>query len=388
MGKYLSKISKMFILGAILIVLTAGVGFAGGGVSGSPVQKSGGSGIDYSNAKAMPLPQADENIINTAAEGGPIEYPGPPAVEPGHRGTGIMTPETLPAPAITEEVSGSVDEVTPQAYGTKNHPFTTSRVDVTPTANAVSKLYPFRAAGKLYFKIGADSYICSASLIKKGLAVTAAHCVSAFGKSQWYSNWQYVPALWGTTAPYGVWDVTKAYALTAYLNGTDSCAQAGVICKDDVAVLVITPKSSVYPGTSTGYFAYGVNGYGFAPTSPKITLINQLGYPASHDSGVKMQRTDSQGITTATLSNNTVWGSRMTGGSSGGPELVNLGAPAVLGAGTTLGLGAAWNVVVGVTSWGYTSDPLKEQGAAPFLSTNLSALITAACTAYPAACAP
>ena len=77
----------------------------------------------------------------------------------------------------------------------------------------------------------------------------------------------------------------------------------------------------------------------------------------------------------------------MTGGSSGGPGIVNLGAAANL-SDVTLGTEAKWNTVVGVTSWGYTDETSKEQGASPFLSTNIQVLVNDACTAYPAACAP
>jgi V8-like Glu-specific endopeptidase len=349
--------------------------------------------IDFKNAKAFPLPIS--NIAPNAPYEvlGEVAYPGAPGFVPGATGSGKMNtqilfdPNTPSAPASFE----SDETVEPQEFGTQNHPFTTSRVDVLSTTNAVSKLYPFRAAGKLYFKKGTANYVCSASLIKKGLLVTAAHCVADFGKNTWHNTYVYAPALWGATAPYGTWQGLKAYALTAYLNGTDPCAAgaSGVVCRDDVAVIVLKAHTAapLYPGTVTGWFGYGWNGWGFTTTTPKLTLINQLGYPVSHDGGLKMQRTDSQGYVSTTMANNTVWGTRQTGGSSGGPELNNLGAAAAL-SGTTGGSYYSYNIVVGVTSWGYTSAALKEQGASPFLSGNIAALVSAACTAYPAACAP
>jgi hypothetical protein len=85
------------------------------------------------------------------------------------------------------------------------------------------------------------------------------------------------------------------------------------------------------------------------------------------------------------MSNNTVWGSRQTGGSSGGPEIVNLGMPPVLN-GTGYGTDADFNIVVGVTSWGYTDTAVKQQGASPFTSGNIVPLVNAACTNYPLAC--
>ena len=100
-----------------------------------------------------------------------------------------------------------------------------------------------------------------------------------------------------------------------------------------------------------------------------------------------MQRTDSQGFVDATQSDNTVWGSRQTGGSSGGPELVNLGQAAVLD-GVSLGDGEGYNIVIGVTSWGYTDDVTKEQGASPFTANNIASLVDTACADFPAACIP
>jgi hypothetical protein len=132
-----------------------------------------------------------------------------------------------------------------------------------------------------------------------------------------------------------------------------------------------------------GWFGYGWNGWGFTPSS--LAQISQLGYPVSHDYGLLMQRTDSQGSVSSAYSNNTIWGSRQTGGSSGGPEVANLGAAAVLN-GTTYGTNPGYNRVVGVTSWGYTDSTVKQQGASPFTSNNIVQLVNAACAAYPANC--
>jgi V8-like Glu-specific endopeptidase len=273
------------------------------------------------------------------------------------------------------------DAVAPQEFGTSNHPFTTSRVNVS--GNTTSKYYPYRAAGKLFFNIGASTYVCSASLIKRGVIVTAAHCVANFGASQFYTNWRFVPAYNNGTAPYGTWTARSATVLTSYFNGTDSCAVRGVVCQNDVAVITLNAQGGAYPGTTTGYLGYGWNGYSY--NSSGQVLINQLGYPVALDSGALMERTDSQGFTSASNSNNTVMGSLQTGGSSGGPWAVNLGiAPALNG--TSFGTGANHNIVVGVTSWGYVSTAVKQQGASRFTTSNITVLVNAACSATPAAC--
>jgi hypothetical protein len=271
--------------------------------------------------------------------------------------------------------------VTPQEIGTAGQPYTTSQVNAA--GDITVSYYPFRAAGKLWFLIGTSTFVCSASLIKPGIVVTAAHCVANFGKSQFYSDWRFVPAYNNGSAPYGVWTARSATILTSYFNGTDPCAQSGVICQDDVAVITLNQNGGAYPGPATGWFGYGWNGYSYNQSGQ--ALITQLGYPVALDGGLLMERNDSQGSITPSLSNNTVIGSLMTGGSSGGPWLVNLGMPPTL-AGTSFGTAAIHNVVVGVTSWGYTNPAVKQQGAAPFTSNNIVVLVNTVCAATPGAC--
>lgn len=330
------KIGYLFLGAAVIGGTIATDAFAGGQVSQQGdvtvfTQSNGGAAsvIDFEKAKPMPLPSVDSAPVGP--DEGSTRQEGTPGFEPGSHGNGKMSPVVIPRSSVGET---SEDEFSSQEYGTANHPYTTMRVDNT-NSNAVSKTYPFRAAGKLYYNDSDSSYVCSASLIKTGVAVTAAHCVAEFGESRFFSDWRYVPALYKTTAPYGQWYVTEARILTSYYNGTDPCYQSGVVCENDVAVLVITPQNNAYPGTTTGCLGYGWNGYGFTDTG-NLALINQLGYPASHDSGTKMQRTDSQGFVSSTMSGNTIWGSRQTGGSSGGPEVVNLGTKPVL-SGDTFG---------------------------------------------------
>ena len=334
--------------------------------------------VDFVNATAMPLPlnplPADETgamieAMTSAASLGTPDY------STGAKGTGSTSPRFLGTPAAAE--SG----VTPEDFGTNNHPFSTARADLY-TLNT-NTTYPYRAAGKLFFKIGTSSFICSASLIKRGIVVTAAHCVANYGRSQFYSGWQFVPAYRNGSAPFGTWTVKQAWIKTAYFNGTDGCAVFGVVCPDDVAVLILNTQAGGYPGTSTGWLGYGWNGYSF--TSNHLTHITQLGYPAGLDSAAYMERNDSQGYVSAGNSNNTVIGSNMNGGSSGGPWIANFGLPPVL-TGETNGSAPAANTVVGVTSWGYISNAPKEQGASPFTSNNIVSLISSACTATPAAC--
>mgnify|MGYP000972664976 CR=1 FL=1 len=271
--------------------------------------------------------------------------------------------------------------VTPQEFGTSGQPYTTSRVNLFNDLTADQ--YPYSAAGKLFFNIGADTFVCSGSLIKRGIVVTAAHCVANFGARQFYSNWRFVPAYNNGVAPYGTWTAASARVLTSYFAGTDPCAQRGVICQNDVAILRLNPQGGAFPGPRTGTLGYGINGYSYNGSGQ--VLIKQLGYPVALDGGGLMEQTDSQGFTAASFSNNTIIGSLQTGGSSGGPWIVNFGlAPAL--AGTSFGSAASHNIVVGVTSWGFTNTAVKQQGASRFTSANIQALVNAECAVAPSAC--
>ena len=350
----------------------------------APAVASQADSPDIANAIPMPQPSIDIPPNDLSEANLAPQSSGKPGASKGNSGNGKQSPVSLPSSSSPSSQNIQVEEdagIVPQEYGTMKVPYTTSRVDLG-ASNVVSLQYPYRAAGKLYFKDGTSTYVCSASLIKRGVIVTAAHCVASFGNKRYYSGWQFVPAQFGNTAPYGVWNAAKAVVMTSYYDGSDSCAVSGVVCQNDVAVIRLAPQSGAFPGTRTGWFGYGWNGWGFVNN---ITLINQLGYPVSHDSGLKMQRTDSQGEVSASYSNNTVWGGRQTGGSSGGPELVNLGAAAAL-SGTGYGEASNYNRVVGVTSWGYTSTAFKLQGASPFTSNNIVPLVSAVCPAGQAAC--
>jgi V8-like Glu-specific endopeptidase len=348
---------------------------------------SAGDPVDYVNARPLPLPIA-AGFSEAAAQADLIAALASPAARPtslpvfvrGSTGDGQARPVYLGKPN-----RGAIeDEYAPQEFGTTNHVFSTARAD--GYTGSTNQIYPYRASGKVFFtKPGVSgTFICSASLIKKGVVVTAAHCVSEFGANRFYTNFRFVPGYKNGNAPYGTWAARTVFVLTAYLNGSDPCSVAGVICRDDVAVVVLAPQGSSLPGTNTGWYGYGYNNAGFNPSGQ--AHITQIGYPACLDNGALMERNDSQGFKSAAHTNNTLLGSLMCGGSSGGPWLVNFGRRPTL-TGTTSGSSPQVNTVVGVTGWGSTSTGPKQMGASPFLNTNIQNLVTAACNPNPAHCA-
>jgi V8-like Glu-specific endopeptidase len=361
--------------------------FAGGKTTSSPVQ-SGHAAVDFVHAKPMSLPRSSA-LPNLAEHAKPPAMAfGPPGVSPGGQGIGRPSPVILRKPAFIDE-DATPQAVIPEEFGTGGIPYTTSRVKAY--GDNTQFYYPFRAAGRLFFNEPGKpgSFWCSAGLIKPGVIVTAAHCVASFGNQQFYTGWTFVPDYHNGHAPYGTYTAVQATILTSYFNGTDPCAQSGVICQDDVAVILLNQVNNQYPGQVVGWFGYGWNGYSF--NSQSQALITQLGYTDNFvgntefalDGGNLQERTDSQGQTMPSLSNNTLIGSLQSNGSSGGPWVVNLGRPPVL-TNINFGTAADHNIVVGVTSWGYNDPSVKEQGASPFTTDNITVIVNAQCSGAPA----
>ena len=309
--------------------------------------------------------------------------------------------------------------VEPEAYGNLSPvsiaPYTTARASAdvlgpTATASAVAVTsFPWRATGKLYFKIGTDTYVCSASLIGPGLLVTAAHCVFDFGMNSaagYHTNYAFVPAQNAAdgTTPYGAWTALGAIIAPSYYSGTDSCSTKGVACSNDIAVMVMAPDANGrLPGNLLGWYSYAWDGYSFVQSFGNASLasITQLGYPIAFDGGMMMERTDGVGSYWSPdgVVQQTILGSAMSGGASGGPWLVNFGAVPSVSSAASLGNTAGPNVVVGVTSWSFTTAGNNTMGAswfgqntqfpaASYLDShgvnrgagNIGALVAAACT--------
>lgn len=259
-------------------------------------------------------------------------------------------------------------EFAPRAFGTFGIPYTTGRVALGATSrplnpNYLATTFPYRAIGKLTMSAG----FCSASVIRRGVIVTAAHCVQNFGAgSSIFSNFQFTPAHYapGATAavraPYGTWSWSVLVRPASWADGTD--VGAGAARANDLAVIGLN-KNAVgkFIGDVTGYLGYGWNNYSFTSSSKTgnlaVAATSTLGYPFLMDSGGRMQRADGPTYTTTISGAAQLWqGNNFTGGSSGGPWIVNFRAADPALAGGAVPGTASVMAVVGVTSWG-SADP-------------------------------
>lgn len=283
----------------------------------------------------------------------------------------------------------------PAAVGTGGHPFTTARASGVGTSSPVEEA-PWRATGKLIVKFGDGTFVCTASVIRKNLLVTAAHCIHRFGQGQagFAQAVTYEPARHEASRPFGTWQGSQWWIPTSYADGSDVCAAnaVGVVCENDVAVVSLQPLNGQAIADVTGSYDFPTNeNFGVVDfLGEKASQITQLGYPLANFDGDKMIRTDSLGYRDDPM--NIVIGSNQTGGSSGGPWLQNFGTPTTEFTGPAA-MFADPNMVVGTTSWGFTDGNVKIQGASRFsrntaftTKSNIQTLVDTACQAQPAAC--
>lgn len=283
-----------------------------------------------------------------------------------------MLTDASQLPAETRKIL-KLDEqtdVSPQACGCLGHPFTTKRSGAAATNKTkIMKKAPWSGIGKLIMRFGEQWYVCSASVIDRGLVVTAAHCVHNFGLESygWADEVIFEPGRHKNHRPMGKWRAKEYWIPTVYWNGTDTCTVPGVVCENDIAILVMKKKLGKFIGKKSHIFDYGINNYSYTDfLGETVAQITQMGYPADLDEGRQMIRTDSLGYQASP--SNVVIGSDQAGGSSGGPWIVNFGKDYQSYSSIPT---AHETRVVGVTSWGYNDCTVKVQGASRF-STNTS----------------
>ncbi len=148
------------------------------------------------------LPAARPEVFEGAAK----QAPG--SIITGMPGVSSMSPDGSQVIGPPE----NANEESPQAFGTSTAPYTTVRAAVTawePPESADQDpvvSYPFRAIGKLRVRFGTQWFNCTAATIKRGVLVTAAHCVFNYGQKDagWADQAVWYPANFAQSGqPYG-----------------------------------------------------------------------------------------------------------------------------------------------------------------------------------------
>lgn len=273
--------------------------------------------------------------------------------------------ETMPRSSAEAALGVAV----PRDIGTEKAPFSSSRL----IPESARLAYPYTTSGKLFFtQPGVGDFICSASVLRPRVILTAGHCVhkGTGGVNGFYTNFLFIPAFEaGATpaAPFQSWNWRFVVTPNVWATGNGAVPNAA-----DYAIIELEDRP--FGGTLrkigevTGFLGWQTNSL-----DPNHT--NKLGYPANFDGANKMHQVNSQHHRDI-APNNVEYGSDMRGGSSGGGWIQNFGAPAL---GQTGGLNPGLNRLVGVTSYGYISADPKVQGSA-ILDNNFMLILNAACS--------
>lgn len=313
----------------------------------------------FQAAMPLTLPQAQPGAVMraTPAIAAPAQRP---SGRNGRAPTAAWsaTAQQLFTPAPRTASAQAVLSAQPQASGTANAPYTSTRVfPLFGGADApfsADRAYPYRTVGVLFFAIDGLPYRCSASVIQRRVVATAGHCVHSGVTGGYYSDWVFVPAYRDGAAPFGAWRNWQLVTVTDTWSGGGGVVPNAA----DYAMIVFgdQPMTSGGPAMRLG----DVTGWlGYQTFSLAGNHTSKLGYPCNLDNCAKMQNVMSHSVR-ATEPNNVEYGSDAEGGSSGGPWVQNFETVAV---GGRSGRNAGANRVVGVTSYGYVDHSLKLQGA-------------------------
>jgi len=281
------------------------------------------------------------------------------------RSTRLFTPAE-PATVTTEEATDGAPEdgaVTRDASSGNGH---YSSQPLVPRSAASSD--PYRRVGKLFFrKPGQGDFVCSASVLRPRILLTAGHCVhSGKGANGFFDNFRFVPAFDNGNAPYGSWNWAFVWTTNTWINGGATFPNAA-----DYAIIELQDRTV---NGNLRRIGDVVGFLGFRTGGLHPNHVHMLGYPLNLDNGQRMRQTTAASFRT-TGSNTVEYGSNMRGGSSGGPWVQNFAGDCT---GTNCAANRLPNAVVGVTSYGPVDTAPKYQGASVFDS-RFTQLLNTAC---------
>lgn len=191
------------------------------------------------------------------------------------------------------------------------------------TRPALAYSYPLSTVGKVFFSDGGHNYVCSGAAVNtenKSVVDTAGHCI--YDNGHWMSNWIFCPMYYSGSAPYGCWTAN-------YLEVDGTWANSGTITSSgefegdfahDYGMAVM------HPSARYGYLTDSVGGLGYLYDANSAEQFYAYGYPAETPYNGASMKSCNGGDQVWNNGNGNYMLSiscGMTGGSSGGPWIIN-----------------------------------------------------------------
>jgi len=303
------------------------------------------------NARPM-LPRVNETAVAAEAASTAI---GPPVSFPGKLPTVKIKPQLtnrLYNPALAQ-IQPEADGIESQAVGTSGARFTSANSG--GPFGLFGSFYPHSTTGKLFFTTPTGDAVCSASVLKLRIVVTAGHCVhiGSGGTAGFFTHFMFIPAYRDGFAGLGLFFTPRTVGATdLWMTGGGTVPNAADFGMFDMKdVLLGVPPIATKIGSFTGLL--GLRTVGLIPNH-----TTKLGYPSNLDFGQRMQEVTSQSFR-AVAPNNVEYGSNARDGSDGGPWIENFGIQPLVG-GVPF---AEANRLVGVTSYSSVNPLAMLQGS-------------------------
>jgi V8-like Glu-specific endopeptidase len=206
--------------------------------------------------------------------------------------------------------------------GLGSYPYAFARYEVLKQLyTGGTRKYPYITVGKLFFTMGGVNYVCSASVIRPHLLLTARHCIFDYSSKTWATNVVFYPGYFnGPNLKLGPANGWLGRTLATWVsNAADLQYDIGFIQtfnrnRTGCSPTATNPQIDSY----TGFLGYVYGG------SYDNRHFDDFGYPhAAPFNGKTMQQCEAAtGVVNSLGITNTVEiGCDQTGGTSGGPWL-------------------------------------------------------------------
>ncbi|MEO3872461.1 peptidase [Nonomuraea sp. B12E4] len=175
-----------------------------------------------------------------------------------------------------------------------------------------------RTTGRIFFTTQGRNASCSGTAVtsaNESVVLTAGHCVKLNGA--FHTNWVFVPGYAAGNRPFGTWPATRLLTTQQWSSSEDA--------NFDVAAAVVAPlEGRTLVGT--------VGGQGVAFNQQRRQQMYAFGYPAvAPYDGSKLIHCGGRAFDDFLLTDDHGLTCDMTGGSSGGPWLLNFNESTGLG---------------------------------------------------------